>query len=295
LHYRTHQSTILTLKRADLPVVVKKGLLRQNEVAHEMSQYFAEDSPYLSILPGEAAAVWHNDPERDMTVYNAIEEKVTELAEDGIALVDLEQLISTDIEAYFDTYVDELTQNTHQQELLSKNLWQLTGKLYQIAEEKLQRRYSERARMAFALHLQSTLERIRRNQAIIHPDLNDIRKNLKSEFQVALDLSTLIEAETKIDLPFDELGFISMFLAIPDDAQAQSHKRVTVIVAMHGDSTATSMLNNCQKILNTSQGMALDMPDTLQPDDLYQTLRTHLERQQPHLQGGVLLLTDMGN
>lgn len=149
--------------------------------------------------------------------------------------------------------------------------------------------------MAFALHLQSTLERIRRNQAIIHPDLNDIRKNLKSEFQVALDLSTLIEAETKIDLPFDELGFISMFLAIPDDAQAQSHKRVTVIVAMHGESTATSMLNNCQKILNTSQGMALDMPDTLQPDDLYQTLRTHLERQQPHLRGGVLLLTDMGS
>ena len=33
----------------------------------------------------------------------------------------------------------------------------------------------------------------------------------EKEFQVALDLSSIIEEENNIEIPFDEIGFISMF------------------------------------------------------------------------------------
>ena len=36
----------------------------------------------------------------------------------------------------------------------------------------------------------------------------------EKEFQVALDLSSIIEEENNIEIPFDEIGFISMFLSI---------------------------------------------------------------------------------
>lgn len=71
--------------------------------------------------------------------------------------------------------------------------------------------YNETARFAFALHLQSTIERVKEGHVIVHPDLNNVRKNMKKEFQVALDLSSIIEEENNIEIPFDEIGFISMF------------------------------------------------------------------------------------
>ena len=64
------------------------------------------------------------------------------------------------------------------------------------------------------MHLQSTLDRVREGHMIVHPDLNNVRKNFKREFQVAIDLSTIIEEEEQVEIPFDEIGFISMFLSI---------------------------------------------------------------------------------
>ena len=83
-----------------------------------------------------------------------------------------------------------------------------------MAEKRLDRIYNEKARFAFALHLQSTLDRVREGHMIVHPDLNNVRKNFKREFQVAIDLSTIIEEEEQVEIPFDEIGFISMFLSI---------------------------------------------------------------------------------
>ncbi|WP_251664768.1 PRD domain-containing protein, partial [Staphylococcus aureus] len=70
---------------------------------------------------------------------------------------------------------------------------QLTDRLYDIAEEKLDRSFNERTRFTFSMHLQSTIERIKNNKTIVHPNLNEVRKKYLAEFQVAIELSSLIE------------------------------------------------------------------------------------------------------
>ncbi len=62
-------------------------------------------------------------------------------------------------------------------------IWRLTNQLYDVAEKRLDRIYNEKARFAFALHLQSTLDRVREGHMIVHPDLNNVRKNFKREFR----------------------------------------------------------------------------------------------------------------
>ncbi len=296
LHYRMHNEESLVIRKKDLSLQVQKGLLKIKEIPERLDHFIGSKSQYLTFEPGFADVVWSQDPERDMQVYNTIEEKVTSLSQDETENIDLEALISSDVEAYFETYVEELAQNERHKELLPEDIWRLTNKLYDIAEERLERTYNEKARFAFALHLQSTIERVKGGHMIVHPDLNNIRKNFKKEFQVAIDLSAVIEEEQQVEIPFDEIGFLSMFLSINlGERERIKENNVEVVVLMHGRQTATSMLELAQELLGTTNGTAFNMPLTLDVQKMYQDVIRFIKENKEQLNNGVLFLTDMGS
>lgn len=296
LHYRTHNESSLVIQKRDLPLQVQKGLLKIKEVSDRLDRFVDSDSNYLSFEPGTNEVVWSRDPARDMQVYNEIEEKVASLSANELENVNLEQLISSDMDAYFQTYVDELTQNPVHKELLPEAIWKLTNHLYDIAETRLDRTYNEKARFAFALHLQSTIDRVKDGHVIVHPNLNNVRKKMKKEFQVAMDLSAIIEEENNIEIPFDEIGFISMFLSINVGSKEKVHENnVGVVVLMHGDSTASSMLKTAQELLGTETGVAMNMPLTMEVQTMYEQLKSFVLSHREKLMNGMLLLTDMGS
>ncbi|MBP1045364.1 sigma 54-interacting transcriptional regulator [Enterococcus sp. BWM-S5] len=296
LHYRTHNSASLMIRKKDLPLQVQKGLLKIKEVSDRLDRFVDAKNNYLTFEPGTNEVVWSRDPARDMQVYNEIEEKVSTLSQNDLENVDLEELISTDMDAYFQTYVEELTQSSVHKELLPESIWKSTNRLYDIAEKRLSRKYNENARFAFALHLQSTIDRVREGHMIVHPNLNNIRKQMKEEFQVAIDLSAIIEEENDIEIPFDEIGFISMFLSIDvGNKETIEVNNVGVVVLMHGDSTASSMLKTAQELLGISTGKAMNMPLTMEVQTMYEKLRSYVMDNQETLSNGMLLLTDMGS
>lgn len=157
LHYRTHNEEKLIIRKEELSLQVQKGLLKIKEVPERLDRFMDSKSQYLTFEPGFADVVWSQDPERNMQVYNDIEEKMLSLSETGVENIDLETLISKDVDAYFQTYVKELTKSTIPKDLLPDDIWRLTNELYDVAEKRLDRIYNEKARFAFALHLQSTL------------------------------------------------------------------------------------------------------------------------------------------
>ncbi|MCB2597439.1 PRD domain-containing protein, partial [Listeria monocytogenes] len=88
-------------------------------------------------------------------------------------------------------------------------------------------------------------------------DLKNIRKKYPKEFQVAIDLSALIEQELSIEIPFDEIGFLTMVLTeeVVDTSLSQENQ-VEVIVMMQGRATATSMVETVQELLSIESGIA---------------------------------------
>ncbi len=65
-----------------------------------------------------------------------------------------------------------------------------------------------------------------------------------------MDLSTIIEEERHVEIPFDEIGFISMFLAIQvKQPSPLPLEKIEIIVLMHGKATASSMLETAQELL----------------------------------------------
>lgn len=296
LHYRTYNKSSLVIRKPDLPLQVQKGLLKIKEIPDHWDHFIDSQRNYLSFEPGTNEVVWSQDPARDMQVYTEIEKKVATLSATELENIHLNQLISSDRDAYFQTYVEELTQKPVHKELLPEPIWRLTDHLSDIAEDRLGRTYNEKARFAFALHLQSTIERVKEGHIIVHPNLNDVRKKMKKEFQVALDLSAIIEEENNIDIPFDEIGFISMFLSINVDSEEKVHaNNVGVVVLMHGDSTASSMLKTAQELLGTKTGEAMNMPLTMNAQTMYEQLKRYVLSHREQLMHGMLLLTDMGS
>ncbi|MGY3750599.1 sigma 54-interacting transcriptional regulator [Vagococcus acidifermentans] len=296
LHYRTHQEEYLTINQSDLPLHVQKGLLKIKEVSNRLDRFIDANNNYLTFDPGSKDIVWSQDPAKHMDVYETIDEKVASLSKVGLKDIDLEKLIATDVNKYFQVYVDELSRSDVHRDLIEDRIWTLTDRLYDLAESRLSRTFNERTRFTFALHLQSTIERIQGKKSIIHPNLNDVRKKNLNEFQVAMEWSSIIEQEFDIDIPFDEIGFMTMFLSVDiADSVVEQENNVKVVLLMHGKSTASSMLEAVQELLGTETGIAFNMPLTMEVKQMYEQVKNYIINQHDALSGGVLLLTDMGS
>ncbi|MBU5365057.1 sigma 54-interacting transcriptional regulator [Enterococcus devriesei] len=297
LHYQTsNDSEKLMIVEEDLPLVVQKGLLRINEVQDMLTPFLDKKNLYLTLKPGAEDVVWGQDPNKDMEVYNSITYKLEKLGRENLSEIDLEELISDDVDQYFETYVEELSHSNAYREIISDDLWKLVNDLYDFASAKMNREYDEKVRFAFALHINSTIERIRGNQFISHPNLNDIRRNYSKEFLLAIEFSNRIEEAYNIMIPLDEIGFITMFLTMDSHEEHKiDEKQVAILVIMHGKSTASSMLETVQELLGTTKGIAFNMPLTLDTEEMYAQIKNYLQGQRDNFTEGIILLTDMGS
>ena len=297
LHYRTHQTDYLRSTQQDLPLAVQKGLLLVKEAPERLNQLVDRHKSHFSFVPMSQKIAINENVESDMSVYNAIEERVEEALKMGLLKeIELEGFIQNNLPHYFNDYLEKLSISDIHQELIPIDIRKVTEKLYDFAEKKLERTYPSKSRFAFSLHLQSAIERIKEKRPIVHPDLNSVRKNYSKEFQVAIDLSAMIEQQFGIDIPFDEIGFITMFLTLEaQEPEKAAVNQVGVMVIMHGKSTASSMLETAQDLLDTKVGVALNMPLTVKVKEMYETVRQAIVANKTLYEHGLLLLTDMGS
>lgn len=98
-----------------------------------------------------------------------------------------------------------------------------------------------------------------------------------------------------MEIPFDEIGFISMFLAIQVKKQIMPLEKVEVVVLMHGRATASSMLETAQELLETTSGYAMNMSLDTEVGAMYEKLLAYVSKNKDKLSNGLLLLTDMGS
>ncbi len=150
LHYQTNsESEKLMIVEEDLPLVVQKGLLRMNEVQDKLMPFMDKRNLYLTLKPGTEEVVWGQDPNKDMEVYHSITYKLEKLGRENLSEIDLEELISIDVDQYFETYVEELSHSNAYREIISDDLWKLVNDLYDFASVQMNREYDEKGSLCF--------------------------------------------------------------------------------------------------------------------------------------------------
>lgn len=292
LNFRTKKRNVLKIDQKDLPLQVQKGLLFIKEMPKSMERLIQQDKAEFTYHPLNEGTEPQIKNAMDDTTANNLVKKTNE------NLLENYQLEGLGHKNYFNEYVKNLSETSDiRHQMIDPILKELIKQMYRVAEKRLNRSYTPKIEFAFALHLQSALERIAQNRLIEFPNLNDIRKNFPKEFQVAIDLSAMIEATYSIEIPFEEIGFITLFLTKQEEAESikKQEKTTAVMVLMHGKTTASSMLETVKELLETSVGIAINMPLSMKVQVMYNRVRQTIMEDKETYQQGLLILTDMGS
>lgn len=172
------------------------------------------------------------------------------------------------------------------------------AKVYDAVEEVLSfvemttgRQLSDKTKVGFMMHVNSIYNGIEKNINIKEKNLLKIMELHPKEMKVAKLIVKILEDALGLKISNNEIGFITMFLCT--DYENERFKNVGVVIVTHGESTARSIADTTNKILNVNHCKSIDMNLEESIEDVYKrTLKTVQEINEGK---GVLLLFDMGS
>jgi transcriptional regulatory protein LevR len=146
---------------------------------------------------------------------------------------------------------------------------------------------------AFALHINTLINRLNNNKIISNPNLDKIKELYPKEFSIAIESKKIIEDYIHTKIPIDEAGYLALFLIPENSFNNESQDKVKVILIAHGESTATSMADVANKLLSEDYVIPINAPINVAPSKVLESLRSVI-KSNPST-AGYLLLVDMGS
>ncbi|SDK10115.1 sigma 54-interacting transcriptional regulator [Natronincola ferrireducens] len=299
LNYKGNSNNYLMINQGDLPNHVRKGLLYLNEYRKEVNEVLNGASDILKYSGIEEAPLklTHEEENIGEDFYSIIEDKIDSFKKSGIDEKDINQILSVDIESYFQKYIGQISRHYRKDEIhnrINKEIVDAVEEILLLAKKILNREYDERLYFGLSLHLERSIERISNGEKIYNPKLNFIRINYEDEFIFAMKIAKLIDNKFNIETPVDEIGYLAMFFAsdyFKDKKEIESN--VKIVVVMHGGSTASSMVEVVNNLIGSDFVVGLDMPLSIDPQGMYEITKDKIL--DIHRDKGVILMVDMGS
>lgn len=288
----------MMVNQGDLPSHMKKGFMDQKEKREAIDQLLKnrDDILKFSYDEQEEEILDYSEP-IDTHFYDSIEKKLEILKNSGIEAEEINNILNIDIEKHFQKYLGNLPERFKRDEIekvVHVDVLDMVDYILSYAGEKLKKTYDEKLFFGLALHLHSSIERIRSGGKIYHPKLNVVRVSYGDEFLVAMEVAKAIDERFNIEITLDEIGYLTMFLASnPYVLDEDELVKVGVLVIMHGNSTASSMVTVANNLVGEDHGKAIDMPLNMKASEMYELVKEEVKS--INRGKGVLLLVDMGS
>jgi transcriptional regulatory protein LevR/transcriptional regulator with AAA-type ATPase domain len=279
-----------------LPSDIKSGLFSlaaRRDEAEEISKYI--DSQ-LVIMPNGYKVLIDEDPyEPPFNLYKIIEEKAGILKDEGLDDKAIKEFIATDINVHIRGFYDKFKDNDKDREkilkIVDEDILEFAESIKELVEKRLDKKFSDRFLYALSLHLSAFFKRIESKRPLKYTNISSIIKDNPKEYKVSLEIKSLIEDKYSIVVPKMEVIYLAILLSSIQDDQSEGH--VAIMVAAHGNSTATSMVNVAKKLLGDSVIEAIDMPLEVNPQAILDKMIKEIKKL--NMGKGVLLLVDMGS
>lgn len=297
LNQMESEEIVITLE--DLTEEIKSGL-----------SHLADDRQFLAELAQGLDAVMEVSPDQNLlpplvdsyelpyNLYEIINEKSMLLKDDGIDQESINQFIMTDINVHLKSFYKDhrLTFDIENKlaEIVEQKVIDLTKRIYEIAKSKLNNTFQVNFIYAMSLHISSFLKRQQlenRGEATNNESIRKMVEKYPEEYEVALDIKALIFEEYQISIPMEEVEYLTVLLVSLKKEKAAG--RIGIVVAAHGNSTATSMTQVVKQLFGSDNLVAVDMPVEMKPRAALEEIVGAVEL--VNNGGGVLLLVDMGS
>jgi transcriptional regulatory protein LevR/transcriptional regulator with AAA-type ATPase domain len=288
----------IKINSSDLVSHVKEGLIKSKDLSQIWSKLLWKNNlgdRYCIFDAKKNSFVLKVEEDRE-NIYEVMDKKANELKDKGLKDEEIEKVMEQSINGFFNKYINSIGYNESKlnlANLVEPSILTLVDEIIKYAEGSLNKIFSAKIYYGLALHISTTLNRLRENKKIVNPQLNKIRTEYREEFLTALNCIKIIEKKTELTLPLDEAGFMAMFFAMDDAKELKEGSKVKIIVVTHGNSTASSMCDVANKILGTEYAVGFNLHLDMSINEMIDRIKNFIKHDM-NLKG-YLLLVDMGS
>lgn len=285
----------LTLTMSDFPEHVRKGILNYKAHRKELQALIPENFRYI-FSDGDIQKEELDQEGYEDTIYDIVNRKVKDLNERGLSRKDISMIINADMENEFKKYSTNLTKQVVNIDELSKvvseKLIYMVSDFLDKVSFKCERIFSDSILYGLCLHLHSTILRTEQKQQLKSSQIAEVVKKYPVEYALSVDFVSSIEEEYNTQLPIDEVVFITMFLC-DKFYENEYRQRPVLLIAMHGNSSASSISTCVNDLLKETIAYSFDLPLHVSPQEGYDLLKkTMLEIDRG---SGIIFMYDMGS
>lgn len=252
---------------------------------------FSED---LVISPLDDTEHYNDESKKD--IYELIIKTLEDLKGKCLSKEVIESQIRNLIENNFKDLMDSFDSNnlnlSQLYKIVPKDITDFSSELITYSQNQLSYKLNNKFIFPLALHIQSLLKRIQEGKPISNPDMCKIRNDYPEEFNIAKELIKLLSDKFGIIIPEDEKGFLAILLA-KNKQDKKNEEKVKLFIICHGYSTATSMANVANTLLNSDIVKSIDMPLDADITTTYNKLKASALSVSKGSE--ILLLVDMGS
>jgi len=292
--HRTDKEKPVKITYESLSPQIKQAIVYDPQARLGASKILCTLGSEMVVQPDGIAADGEGDRTLPKAFYQTISDRIQFLKSQGIGQSEIIQCIEMDVENYFQQL------NPKQFEISQEYLQTVVPEEFLKAfdqacseVEKQGKMLSRRLYYALAIHVASTVERIRSGLPIINPNVQSVAMKYPEEYTIAEKMAQCIGTQMEVKIPPDEISFIALMLATFDKRYNKEEGRVGVLVITHGNSTASSMVDFSNKLLGIDHARAIDMPIEENVDwAIEQAIEVAKEIDDGK---GIILLVDMGS
>ncbi|WP_326512708.1 sigma 54-interacting transcriptional regulator [Clostridium intestinale] len=280
----------------ELPEYIKKGIINYKLHKKELDEIISDSFMFHFTIEGSKNKREEEESSIANTFYDSLEERISTLKARGLTEDDINLIMSMDIEKYFKKFIYKFNENINKEELskvVDEKVIELVEDFLNHAGKELKKVFPQKIFYGLCLHVGSSVERIRLSKFVENHKIKEIIEKYPKEFSVANYLADALEKEYSILVPKDEIGFITMFITDEFVSQKENNDAVVILIAMHGNSTASSMADVVNKLIGEENTFGFDMHLEKSTKTAYEELKEYI----PSINkgGGVLMLADMGS
>ncbi len=278
---------------------IKEGLISLAHDRKAMAEITPLLAPQMVISPNEPLEMFAEDSyELPYNLYEIIGDKAAVLKEDGLSQDAINHFISTDINVHLKSFYRNhgFTFDTESKltEIIDQRIINTTRKIYEYAREALNYDFQTNFLYAMGFHISSFLNRLQNKADSLTQDNENIKNmvaHYPEEMEVANVLKKIIEEDYQVEVPTSEVHYLTVLLVSLRENKEEG--RIGVVVAAHGNSTATSMVQVVTQLLKVDNLRAVDMPLDMKPKEAYEKIVDEVVSVNEG--SGVILLVDMGS
>lgn len=292
-----NQTDSIRITADDLPQHTRKGLLKiQNRGEVESLTHGC-----LEISPGSSVdkPLFKEDLySLSSEIYPYIERRYNQLQEQGMTDETINAYIGGELDSRFKKMIQNLRKNSRSMvktdliNIVGNEIVDLVEQMLKIAEKRLAVA-SDTLFYSIAIHLKTTVDRIKQGKPILNPRTLQLKEEHREEFETAELMVALAEESLNIKFSEGEVGFLAMcILSLSDQEEIEDEGRVGIVLISHGH-VASGMSEVANRLLGVTHAKSVEMSLDESPEDaLDRVIDAVVSADEGK---GVVLLVDMGS